>query len=266
MGAISAVSGGLGVVNGLSQMISGAKEKNQARNALENYQRQQLENVQKDRTVSTLGSDLQREEQARLASTQISALQGAGTRGLVGGLGKVEAGNQRVNQQISADLDMQQKEIDAAIAQDDANIRAMQENREIGDIAALSSQYQSGKQDQNTGIGNAITGAGMLGGSIEGFIREAKAKKQGIRPPQQQVANTNTPMSDASMRFAPESGYGNAPIITNPAYNPQNFGPQNAYGVFNQGYPYGNVYGPQNAYGVFNQRYPYGNVYGPQNR
>ena len=265
MGAISAVSGGLGVVNGLSQMISGAKEKNQARNALENYQRQQLENVQKDRTVSTLGSDLQREEQARLASTQISALQGAGTRGLVGGLGKVEAGNQRVNQQISADLDMQQKEIDAAIAQDDANIRAMQENRENADISALSSQYQSGKQDQNTGMGNIIQGAGMFGNAFRGMGGPNASGAGGVS-----VSGTatgpNTPMSDASMRFAPESGYGNAPIITNPAYNPQNFGPQNAYGVFNQGYPYGNVYGPQNAYGVFNQRYPYGNVYGPQNR
>jgi len=141
LGAGAAVAGGLGVVNGLSQMISGSKEKNQARNALENYQRQQLENVQENRTVSTLGSDLQREEQARLASTQVDALRGGGTRTLIGGLGRVESGNQRVNQQISANLDQQQKEIDAAIAQDDANIRGLQENREIGDIAALSSQY-----------------------------------------------------------------------------------------------------------------------------
>jgi len=78
LGAGAAVAGGLGVVNGLSQMISGSKEKNQARNALENYQRQQLENVQEDRTVSTLGSDLQREEAARLAATQVDALRGGG--------------------------------------------------------------------------------------------------------------------------------------------------------------------------------------------
>jgi len=217
MGVASAVSGGLGVVNGLSQMISGAKEKNQARNDLENYQRQQLENVQKDRTVSTLGSDLQREEAARLAATQVDALRGGGTRALVGGLGRVESGNQRVNQQIGADLDMQQKEIDAAIAQDDANIRAMQENREIGDIAALSSQYQSGKQDQNTGIGNAITGAGMLGGSIEGFVREANAKKQGIRPPQQPAG------------FVPTQNY---PITASP-YPTSQFG-QFGNGMFAQ--------------------------------
>jgi hypothetical protein len=50
-------------------------------------------------------------------------------------------------------------------------------------------------------------------------------------------------MSPASMQFA--SGYANPPILTNPSYNPRNYGPQNAYGVFNQRYPYGNVYGPQ---------------------
>jgi len=236
MGAGAAIAGGLGVANGLSQMISGAKEKRNAQRALENYQRQQLENVQKDRTVSTLGSDLQREEAARLAATQVDALRGGGTRALVGGLGRVEAGNQRVNQQISADLDMQQKEIDAAIAQDDANIRAMQENRENADIAALSSQYQSGKQDQNTGIGNAITGAGMLGGSIEGFIREANAKKKGIRPPQQQVASTMQPAGITPMQ--------NFPLRAEP-YPTSQFG-QFGNGMFGQPrIPYSGYYNQQ---------------------
>lgn len=188
MGIASAVTGGLGVGMGLYQTIAGSKEKRDAQRALENYQRQQLENVQKDRTVSTLGSDLQREEQARLASSQISALQGAGTRGLIGGLARVETGNQRVNQQIGADLDMQQKEIDAAFAQDQANIRGMQENRENADISALSSQYQSGKQDQNTGFGNIIQGAGMLGNAF-GSMGGA----QGGAQPQQQVASTMQP-------------------------------------------------------------------------
>jgi len=199
MGAVSAVSAGLGVVNGLSQMISGAKEKNQARNALENYQRQQFENVQKDRTVSTLGSDLQREEAARLAATQVDALRGGGTHALVGGLGRVEAGNQRVNKQISADLDMQQKEIDAAIAQDQANIRGMQENRENADIAALSSQYQSGKQDQNTGMGNIVQGAGMFGNAMGGMMGGA----QGSTRPQQQVASTMQPVGVTPMQNFP---------------------------------------------------------------
>jgi len=121
----------------------------------------------------------------------------------------------------------------------------MQENRENADIAALSSQYQSGKQDQNTGMGNIIQGAGMFGNAFRGMASAGANGATNGYSVSGTATGPNTPMSDASMRFAPESGYSNPPILTNPAYNPQNFGPQNAYGVFNQRYPYGNVYGPQ---------------------
>jgi hypothetical protein len=169
MGIASAVSGGLGVAGGLYQMINGSKEKRQAADALANYNRQQLSNVADGLRVSTLGSDLQREEQARLASGQVAAAQEGGTRSLIGSLGRIEAGNQRVMQQTGADLDMQQKQIDQLRAQDQANIRSMQENRENQDINALSSQYMAGKQDQNTGMGNIALGAGMLGNAFGGI-------------------------------------------------------------------------------------------------
>jgi len=244
MGAATAA---IGTGVSLYQTIQAAKEKSAAKNALDNYERQQLDNVYKDVAVSTLGADRQREEQSRLAASQVQALQGAGTRGLVGGLGRVEAGNQNVNQQIAADLDQQQKQIDFATAGDQARIRGMQEDRENADVAALSSQYMAGKQDQNTGMGNTLMGMGMLGEKYSQWRKEkASGDSGGGGVSTSGVASgPNTPMSPASMRFAPESGYGNAPILTNPTYNPQNFGQQNAYGVFNQRYPYGNVYGPQ---------------------
>ena len=250
MGIASAVSGGLGVAGGLYQMINGSKEKREAQRALENYQRQQLQNVYDNTAVSTLGADRQIENQARLASGQIAALQGGGARTLIGGLGRVEAGNQNVNQQIAADLDQQQKQIDFARAGDQANIRAMQENCENQDINALSSQYMAGKQDQNTGMGNIALGAGMLGNAFGQTAQDVyPPKPDSVGQSGYTVSGSatapNTPMTPLSMRFAPESGYANPPILTNPAYNPQNFGPQNAYGIFNQGYPYGNVYGPQ---------------------
>jgi hypothetical protein len=189
---MGAAAGAVGAGLGIYQAIKGSEEKNNARSALANYKRQELENVQKERTVSTLGANIQREEQARLAATQVSALQAAGTRGLVGGLGRVEVGNQNVNQQIGANLDMQQKEIDAAIAQDDANIRGMQESRENADISALSSQYQSGKQDENTGIGNAVMGVGMLGNSLSAMGQPTTQQEQ------QQVASTMQPAGFAT--------------------------------------------------------------------
>lgn len=159
MGAMTAIAATGALASGI-QAISGAKQRRDAKNALENYQRQELNNIAEGLQVSTLGADLQREEQARLASSQVGALQGAGVRGVIGGLGRVEAGNQMVNREIAANLDAQQKQIDQMYAQDQANIRGMQEQREVGDISALSSQYNAGNAMMWQGIGG-IAQSGM---------------------------------------------------------------------------------------------------------
>ena len=165
MGVASAITGGLGVGMSIYDKIQGAKQKREARRALENIKRQPLTNISDGLQVSTLGSDLQKEEQARLASSQVSALQGAGTRGLIGGLGAVEAGNQNVNAKIAADLDIQQKQIDQIRAEDEARIRGMQEQRELADVSALSSQYQAGSDLDRMSTANAIQGLGMVANS-----------------------------------------------------------------------------------------------------
>ena len=168
MGAMTAIAGVGALASGI-QAISGAKQRRDLRTAFENYERQNLENIAKGLQVSTLGADLQREEQARMASSQVSALQGAGVRGLVGGLGRVEAGNQMANREIAANLDAQQKQIDQMYAQDEANIRGMQEQREMGDIAGLSSQYNAGNAMMWQGIGGiAQSGMAAIGGGVFG--------------------------------------------------------------------------------------------------
>ena len=178
MGA-AAITGGIGAGLGLYQTISGAVQAREAKDALNNYQRQDLENVARDLQVSTMGSDLQREEQGRLASSQVDALQSAGTRGLIGGLGRVEAGNQKVMRETGADLDRQQKEIDRMIAQDEANIRGMQESRENADINALSSQFSGGRQDMYSGLGNVVQGTGMFANNIS--TPEGNARREAWR-------------------------------------------------------------------------------------
>ena len=182
MAAASSIAmAGVGLLGSGYQAIKGAKDAKDAKNALDNYQRQEFNNVAEGMQVSTLGADLQREEQARLASTQVGALHGAGGRGVLGGLGRVEAGNQMLNRQIGADLDMQQKQIDQMYAQDEANIRNMQEQREMQDISGLSSQYNAGNQQMWSGIGGiAQTGISALGSSAkqdEGLTPEQKMEK-----------------------------------------------------------------------------------------
>jgi hypothetical protein len=157
------IAGGMSVTGGVHNMIQGAKQKRDARKALENYERQELKNVADGLQVSTIGADRRREEQARLAGTQIDALKGAGARGIIGGLGRVEAGNQNVNADIAANLDEQQNQIEQMKSQDDARIRQMQEQREQGDISALSSQYNTANESIQMGFGQAIGGLGAIG-------------------------------------------------------------------------------------------------------
>lgn len=194
MGAVSIASGALGAIGGLAQTLQAAKQEKEASRALENYERQQLTNVANNLEVSTLGADIQRQEQSRLASTQIDALRGGGTRALLGGLGRVEAGNQNVNRQIAADIDMQQKQIQQQQAEDEARIRAMQENRENADVAALSSQVQAGRQDMWGGIGNMVRGVGMAGQAIGAM------QGTGVQMPQAEgIDNQLTPQGLAPM-------------------------------------------------------------------
>lgn len=206
---------------GIYGAIKGAQEQNASEKAMDNYQRRTLENVYKNNQASTLGADLQREEQARLASSQVNALKGGGTRALVSGLGRVEAGNQMVNQKIGANLDEQEKAIDQMTAEDQARIRAMQEAREQGDINALSSQYQSGKQDMNMGLGNIVQGFGSMGNQMN-FNKALDLQKQNGQTPtavNSPMIIPNQGMSMASERFNPlqnttmgSTGYRTTPV------------------------------------------------------
>jgi len=206
---------GLGLATagiGLYQTIKGSKEKRDAQKALEAYQRQQLTNQAENLRVSTLGANLQREEASRLAATQVGALQGGGTRALVSGLGRVESGNQAVNQQIAAGLDEQQIAIDREKMNEDIRLRGMQENRENADIDALSSQYQAGKQDANMGIGNTIQGLGSVQNTIdaENLLKASmipKNQRSGEILPQGAFNNNNS-LSTGVMTPSGGSGMG----------------------------------------------------------
>ena len=133
--------------------ISGASRANKAKKALENYQRQELKNVTEGLRVSTLGAEMQTQEAQRRFATTVDALQSGGVRGLVGGLGAAEQQQQQVQQQIGANLDQQQAQIERMRAQDEARIQGMQEAREQQDIAGMGAELAAGRQAVQSGIG-----------------------------------------------------------------------------------------------------------------
>ncbi len=150
----------------ISKSIKEGQEKKAAARAIENSKAPELQNVADGLQVSTEGSDLQREEQARNSSNQVQAAQEAGTRGVIGSVGKIAAQNQKVAAETGANLDAQKKEIEQLKAQDKLSQRGINEDRFRGKLSALSSQYNSAAQNQQQAMGNAIQGTGMLVGSL----------------------------------------------------------------------------------------------------
>lgn len=149
--------------------INEANKKKKAAKALQELKTPELSNVAENLQVSTLGADLQREEAARTTASQLDALRESGTRGVVGGVGRVAAQNQAQNRQIAADLDQQQKDIDLLAAQDETRVQNVQENRNIRDVSALSSQYDAANQAQQQAIGNTIQGLGSAATSYASY-------------------------------------------------------------------------------------------------
>lgn len=218
MGLASGLSAGIGVLGGVSNMISGAKQASDAKNALENYERQKLENIAEGLQVSTLGSDLQREEQARLASGQVASAREGGARTMIGSLGRIEAGNQAVNRQIGADLDAQQKAIDQMRAEDEARIRSMQENREIGDISALSSQITAGEQVKAAGLAQSIQGLSTLGNTF--------GEKAGTKDTEVSDVYSKSPTPAGMTDLSSKQSTISAPLFNSlPQYNSQRYNP-----------------------------------------
>lgn len=156
---IAAIGLGVSAAGSIGQMISGASRASKAKKALENYQRQELRNVTEGLRVSTLGAEMQTEEAQRRFATTVEALQSGGVRGLVGGLGAAEQAQQQLQQNISADLDRQQQQIETMKAEDESRIRQMTEARQTSEIAGLGQEVAAGRQLVNSGIsGLAQTG------------------------------------------------------------------------------------------------------------
>lgn len=161
----------LGAGGSVAKMIGGAKQKRAARRAARNFKRQELRNVNEGRRISTRGADLAREEAARRTATSVEALRSGGIRGVVGGLSGVNEANIAESRRVGRDLDLQQMQLDRDIATDEANMRAIQENRDNQELAAIQAQMNAGNQQMYSGMGDlaqvgfGAATSGLFGGS-----------------------------------------------------------------------------------------------------
>ena len=206
---MAAIAGGAALAKG----ISGAVQASKARKALENFQRQELKNITEGMRVSTLGAELQTQEAQRRFATSVEALRSGGVRGLVGGLGQQEQLQQRQQQQIAADLDRQQQQIEVMRAQDEARICAMQEERETFDIGRLAGQQAAGRAQLSSAIGD-------VAGLATSFISPAgTGRAKDLTTLKSQTGGLTTQGVQSIYQTAPKGSLAETFAVTNPAFS-----------------------------------------------
>ena len=171
-----AIMGGIGMAKGAYDTVQASKEKKKRQAELDAYQRQELTNSYKNMQISTIGSDLMREESSRNIATAMNSIGNAGTRAIIGATPKLVAEQNNVDRAIQKDLDEQVQKRDYAIAGDDAQIRGMQEQREYQDLAGLGNAIDTARQDQNMGMNTMLNGTMAVASGMSGSIGNSTPK------------------------------------------------------------------------------------------
>jgi hypothetical protein len=149
------------------QAYDGAQRQKKAQRELNDYERQELNNAYENVQISTMGSDLLREENARTSANLVDASQLGGARTVIGAVPRVVAATNEINQNAAKMLDDQVRQREYAIAGDNARIEGITENRDIANIAGLSSQIDAGRQDMWNGISSGLSSAAYMGRGLK---------------------------------------------------------------------------------------------------
>ena len=157
---------------GIGQTISGISTANQARKAIDGYQRQDLTNLAENLPLRTDAQEFQAQQQDSSLASILNALQQGGNFG-----GATGIANQALEakQSIAAGIQTQQDRLDQLKLDEERRVRDLQESREQADLAGLGAQLRYGKQQTQQGIGalgqtfgTLATTAGLDGGNIFG--------------------------------------------------------------------------------------------------
>lgn len=192
MAMATAAQGAIGLVGGAAKFFEGRKMQRQAQQLIDNFEWQDLENAYTNKQVSTLGSDLMREENSRAMATATGALREGGSRALIGGLGKVVSQSNTMNRQIAANLDEQQKALDLAAAADDVRIRSMVEERQANELAGYGEMLQQGRSMKNAGFSEGLNAIGGIGAGLAGSFSGLSSVPQAMSSASVSIPRTST--------------------------------------------------------------------------
>ena len=157
MAAVTSLAIGA-AVSGYS-IYQGEKQKKEAKKALNNLDQQALENVYQDLPISTVGSDVLKEQNSRTTSQLVGASRNAGIRGVLSEVPKIQSFSNDANREGQAYLDNQVQDRNRLIASDNQRIQGMEEQRYNAELAGIGQLMEVGQAytDQGIrGLGNTL--------------------------------------------------------------------------------------------------------------
>lgn len=178
---IPLIGAGLGLGTSIFQAINGAGRAKRAQSAINNFERQELNNAYEDIAIPTTGTEIMREDTARNMAYGTDILRGAGARGILGGLTPLVGQGNEANRKNQAYIDDLIQRRDYAKAQDKARIRGIQENRDMNELAGLGQELQSGRQDMWSGITSGVNSLMYGMNNFGGFTPQVDSVNSGIQ-------------------------------------------------------------------------------------
>ena len=134
------------------QTVKGISDANKAKRDLANLETPDLNNAFENIQISTVGSDLMKEQNAMTSANMIDSARSGGVRSVMGSIPRIMGINNDQNKEARAYLDNQVQQRDYAIAEDDMRLRQMNEQRYMGDVAGLGNAIGVGQQNVFSGL------------------------------------------------------------------------------------------------------------------
>ena len=206
---------GIGAVTSIAKIAQGRKQTALANQLQSEFEFQELTNPAESIAISTLGTDLQREQANLALATGVQALQQGGTRG-IGQLGNLQAQQNQVNQQIAQNLEQQDIRRQYAVAQGNERVQNIQEQRDNQRLQGIGQLLNVGNQTQNQGFADLLNTAGY-----------ASQLQQG--------ASGGTTTGGDVGTVANGAGVVGQPMAQNPAGSPQFSQQQQGFGSLGSG-------------------------------
>ena len=174
IGTAALIMGGISAAGGIAKTVSGAIGQRKANKAIDNYERQDLDNAFENIQINTLESDIFKEEGQRFNAMALDNLRSGGVRSVIGGVPMLQAGSNLRDQEGRNYLGNKIEKREYGIAYDNARIRQMQERREELDLAGLGQKLDVMRNQMWNGLGS-IGSAGMfLANNFTGEPRRPK--------------------------------------------------------------------------------------------